>query len=153
MGYVLLGMGLMGVIIYLGAFTLKNDGASKQITPEKDMANQKNANNKREPGVFIKLGDAKEGLLIHSGSGKYIKTGIVLEVNPSNKELLINGKWNNAADQKLGEILSPILKSMGEVEFDADTQDRFKVKIKDRLNNAFGEDSVYEVYITSFLIE
>ncbi|WP_276723776.1 flagellar basal body protein FliL, partial [Selenomonas noxia] len=53
----------------------------------------------RDPGVFYKLGDPKEGILVNVGggrAGKFLKAGIVLELNP--------GKSENVTDGKVGSV-------------------------------------------------
>ena len=49
----------------------------------------------RDPGIFYKLGDAKEGILVNVGggrAGKFLKAGIVLELNPGKSENVVDGK-------------------------------------------------------------
>ena len=57
-----------------------------------------------DPGVFIKLGDAKEGILVNVGgqkAGKFLKTSIVLEMNPGKKDNILEGVLKPEAETKL----------------------------------------------------
>ena len=46
-----------------------------------------------------------------------------------------------------------LLRSAKLDEFDAAKQDELKKKLKDELNERLGQGSVYDVYITSFLLQ
>ena len=48
-----------------------------------------------DPGVFVKLGDPKEGILVNVGgakASKFLKTSIILEMNPAREENVAEGK-------------------------------------------------------------
>ncbi|MBR6267213.1 MAG: flagellar basal body-associated FliL family protein [Selenomonadaceae bacterium] len=110
-----------------------------------------------DPGVFVKLGDPKEGILVNVGgprAGKYLKTGIVLEMNPGKQDNVNEeGKLQTMAETKILDTIMQILRASKIEEFDADKQDELKKKIKDELNSQLGSGSVYDVYITSFLLQ
>ncbi len=109
-----------------------------------------------EPGVFIKLGDPKDGIIVHMGdsqSEKDQKIGIVLELNPNKKDVIHDGKLTTQAEKRILEIVLSVLKSANIREFDADNQAELKYKIKYQINQALGDESVYDVYITSFQIQ
>ena len=109
-----------------------------------------------DPGVFIKLGDAKEGITVNVGgqkAGKFLKAGIVLEMNPGKKDNLADGKLQPMAETKILDTTMQILRSAKLEEFDATKQDALKKKLKDELNAKLGAGSVYDVYITSFLLQ
>ena len=110
-----------------------------------------------DPGVFVKLGDPKEGILVNVGgsrAGKFLKTGIVLEMNPGKQDNVTeDGKLQTMAETKILDIVMQILRASKIEEFDADKQDELKKKIKDELNAELGSGSVYDVYITSFLLQ
>ena len=110
-----------------------------------------------DPGTFIKLGDAKEGIMVNVGgqkSGKFLKAGIVLEMNPGKKDNLTEeGKLQPMAETKILDTTMQILRSAKLDEFDATKQDDLKKKLKDELNSKLGAGSVYDVYITSFLLQ
>lgn len=111
-----------------------------------------------DSGVFIKLGDAKEGILVNVGgprSGKYLKASIIVEFNPG-KQSVINEETKTLqpdAEVKANDVATQFLRSTKLEDFDADKQDEFKKQLKDALNAALGGGSVYDVYITSFLLQ
>ena len=112
-----------------------------------------------EPGVFIKLGDSKDGtMLVNVGgakSAKFLKVGIVLEMNPGKKSV-INEETKTLqpdADIKIMDITTQFLRSTKVEDFDATKQDEFKKSLKDLLNSELGSGSVYDIYITSFLLQ
>ena len=110
-----------------------------------------------DPGVFIKLGDAKEGILVNVGGprgGKYLKAGIVLEMNPGKKDNLNEaGALLPEAEAKIMDTTMQFLRATKIEDFDATKQDELKKQLKDLLNSTLGAGSVYDVYITSFLLQ
>ena len=110
----------------------------------------------RDPGVFYKLGDPKEGILVKVGggrSGKFLKAGIVLELNPGKSENVTDGKVGSVAETKILDTTMQFLRAAPLEEFDATKQDALKKQLKDALNERLGQGSVYDVYITSFLLQ
>ncbi|MBR4904325.1 MAG: flagellar basal body-associated FliL family protein [Selenomonadaceae bacterium] len=111
-----------------------------------------------DPGVFVKLGDAKEGILVNVGgprSGKFLKASIIVEFNPG-KKAVINEETNSLypdAEIKVNDVATQFLRGTSLEDFDADKQEEFKKQLKDALNMALGSGSVYDVYITSFLLQ
>ena len=111
-----------------------------------------------DPGVFVKLGDPKEGILVNVGgprSGKYLKASIIAEFNPG-KKAVINEETHSLypdAEIKVNDVATQFLRSTKLEDFDADKQEEFKKQLKDALNMALGSGSVYDVYITSFLLQ
>ncbi|MBQ7496963.1 MAG: flagellar basal body-associated FliL family protein [Selenomonas sp.] len=113
-------------------------------------------NEHHDPGVFIKLGDAKEGILVNVGgqkAGKFLKASIVLEMNPGKKDNIVEGVLQPMAETKILDTTMQMLRSAKLDEFDAAKQDELKKKLKDELNERLGQGSVYDVYITSFLLQ
>ena len=109
-----------------------------------------------DPGVFVKLGDAKEGIIVNVGGvkgGRFLKVGIVMEMNPGKKDNIKDGKLNTLAETKILDTTLQILRSEQIENFDASKQDALKAKIKDEVNKALGQGSVYDVYITSFVLQ
>ena len=110
-----------------------------------------------DPGVFIKLGDAKEGILVNVGGprgGKYLKAGIVVEMNPGKKDNLSEaGTLLPEAEAKIMDTTMQFLRATKLEDFDATKQDELKKQLKDLLNAELGSGSVYEIYITSFLLQ
>ena len=111
-----------------------------------------------DTGVFIKLGDPKEGMLVNVGgprSGKFLKASIIVEYNPGKKSV-INEETHTLqpdAEVKVNDVATQFLRATSLEDFDADKQDEFKKQLKDALNNALGGGSVYDIYITSFLLQ
>ncbi len=111
-----------------------------------------------DSGVFIKLGDPKEGVLVNVGgprSGKYLKASIIVEFNPARKSV-VNDETHALqpdAEVKVNDAVTQFLRATKLEDFDADKQDEFKKQLKDALNATLGGGSVYDVYITSFLLQ
>lgn len=111
---------------------------------------------KRDPGIFVKLGDAKDGIIVNVGgvkSGRFLKMGIVLEMNPANDKNFKDGKIIPATETKVLDTVLQILRSQKVEEFDPTKQDSLKSLIKDQVNQTIGDGSVYEVYITTFVLQ
>lgn len=141
---VLVGLVLAGGISFFITTKMMADTASDSVSEHHD------------PGTFIKLGDAKEGIMVNVGgqkAGKFLKAGIVLEMNPGKKDNIEEGKLQPMAETKILDTTMQILRSAKLDEFDASKQDDLKKKIKDELNTKLGAGSVYDVYITSFLLQ
>lgn len=142
---VLVGLVLAGGISFFITTKMMANNASDSVSEHHD------------PGTFIKLGDAKEGIMVNVGgqkSGKFLKAGIVLEMNPGRKDNLTEeGKLQPMAETKILDTTMQILRSAKLDEFDATKQDDLKKKLKDELNSKLGAGSVYDVYITSFLLQ
>lgn len=111
-----------------------------------------------DAGVFIKLGDPKEGILVNVGgprSNKFLKASIIAEFNPGKKSV-INEETHTLypdAEVKVNDVATQFLRGSSLEDFDATKQDEFKKQFKDALNMALGSGSVYDVYITSFLLQ
>ena len=122
-----------------------------------------NNNEEGEPkyhdaGIFIKLGDPKEGILVNVGgprAGKYLKAGIVLEMNPG-KKAVINEETKALqpdAAVKIDDVVTQFLRAVKIEDLDAANQDELKKQLKEALNAELGSAAVYDVYITSFLLQ
>lgn len=111
-----------------------------------------------DTGVFIKIGDPKEGILVNVGgarSSKFLKASIIVEFNPGKKSV-INEETKSLqpdAEVKVNDVATQFLRSAKLEDFDADKQEEFKKQFKDALNAALGGGSVYDIYITSFLLQ
>ena len=119
-------------------------------------AEESSSGGSHDPGVFYKLGDAKEGILVNVGggrAGKFLKAGIVLELNPGKKDNVVDGKVGSVAETKILDTTMQFLRAAPLEEFDASKQDELKKQLKDALNDRLGQGSVYDVYITSFLLQ
>lgn len=111
-----------------------------------------------DAGVFIKLGDPKEGILVNVGgarSSKFLKASIIAEFNPGKKSV-INEDTHALfpdAEVKVNDVTTQFLRGCSLEDFDADKQEEFKKQLKDALNMALGAGAVYDVYVTSFLLQ
>ena len=142
---VLVGIALAGGIAYFVA--------SKLVTSTHV---EEGGSRYHDPGVFVKLGDPKEGILVNVGgvkAGHFLKIGIMIEMNPGKKDNIVEGKLNPVAETKLMDTVLHILRSEPLDGYDAAKQDALKEKIKTEINRELGEGSVYGVYITSFILQ
>ena len=111
-----------------------------------------------DAGIFLKLGDPKEGILVNVGGprgGKFLKTTIVLEMNPG-RSTVINEEtqtFQPDAEIRIMDITMQFLRSSKVEDFDAEKQDELKKQLKDALNAELGSGAVYDIYITSFLLQ
>lgn len=111
-----------------------------------------------DSGVFVKIGDPKEGILVNVGgprSSKFLKASIIVEFNPGKKSV-INEETHSLqpdAEVKVNDTATQFLRAAKLEDFDADKQAEFKKQFKDALNAALGGGSVYDIYITSFLLQ
>ena len=145
---VLVGIALAGGIAYFVA--------SKLVTSSHNDDGGSAAARYHDPGVFVKLGDPKEGILVNVGgvkAGHFLKIGIMIEMNPGKKEVITEGKLNPVAETKLMDTVLHILRSEPLDGYDASKQDALKEKIKTEVNHELGEGTVYGVYITSFVLQ
>jgi flagellar FliL protein len=84
---VLIGLVLAGGISFFITTKMMADTATEQV------------NEHHDPGKFIKLGDAKDGIMVNVGgqkAGKFLKAGIVLEMNPGKKSQHDGGRCASA---------------------------------------------------------
>ena len=143
---VLVGIALAGGIAY---FITTSVVKNSQKEPE-------SASRFHDPGVFVKLGDPKEGILVNVGgmkAGHFLKIGIMVELNPGKKDVITAGKLYHVAETKLMDTVLHILRSEPLDGYDAAKQDALKEKIKTEVNHELGEGTVYGVYITSFVLQ
>lgn len=144
---------IVGLVLAVGISTF----VMKQMMA--DAANEEEFDDSRphDSGVFLKLGDPKEGILVNVGgprSGKFLKAGIVLEMNPSKKSVINEEThvFNPEAEIKVMDIVTQFLRSVPIEDFDAQKQNDLKKQLKEALNAALGNGAVYDVYITSFML-
>lgn len=143
-GMIVVGLLLAGGISYFIATKIVTDKAGDK------------SSSKREPGVFMKLGDVKDGLIINIGglnSGRYLKIGMILELKPDKKAVPSTGKLPSPDEIKILDTTVSLLRSQKIEDFDPQKQEQLKELIKNEVNKAFGEEKVYEVYITNFVLQ
>lgn len=110
----------------------------------------------REPGKFIKLGDAKEGLILNIGgvnSGRYLKIGLIVELKPDKNAAPKEGKLPSAEEIRILDTAVNVLRSQKIEAFDPARQDQLKEVLKNELNKTLGDERVYEIYITNFVLQ
>jgi len=143
-GMIVVGLLIAGGISYFIATKVVSDKASDTKAVQ------------HEPGTFMKLGDLKDGLIINIGglnSGRYLKIGMILELKPDKKNVVATGKLPSPDEIKILDTAVSVLRSQKIEDFDPLKQDQLKELIKNEINKAFGEDKVYEVYITNFVLQ
>lgn len=109
----------------------------------------------RDPGVFVKLGDPKEGIIVNVGgvkSGRFLKIGLALEMNPK-KGVDEKGAMLAGIETRVLDTVLQVLREQKLEDFDPAKQEDLKILIRDELNKLIGENAVYEVYITNFVLQ
>ena len=141
---IVVGLILAGGISYLIATRVVADKTVEKKTSQ------------REPGQFIKLGDAKEGLILNIGgvnSGRYLKLGLIVEVKPDKNAAPKEGKLPWPEEIKILDTPVYVLRSQKIEDFDPTKQDQLKELLKNELNKTLGEERVYDIYITNFVLQ
>jgi flagellar FliL protein len=109
----------------------------------------------REPGVLFKLGDVKDGLIVNIGgvnSGRYLKISIIVELKPGEGEAG-DGKNITVEQAKILDSVLQLLRAQKVEDFDPNKQLQLKELIKNEIGQQIGEDKVYDVYITNFILQ
>lgn len=146
-GMLVFGLALAGGMSYFIATKIVADKAGSQ-GGEKKVSH--------DPGELIRLGDAKEGMIINVGgvnSGRFLKVGMILEVRPNKKEEKAEGKMPSRDEILIMDTVVHVMRSQKIEDFEPQKQEQLKEMIKNTLNKAFGEDKVYEVYITNLVLQ
>ncbi len=144
---------VVGLVLAVGISTFVMKQMMADAASEEDF----DENKPHDSGVFIKLGDPKEGILVNVGgsrNGKMLKTNIILEMNPGKKSVINEetGTFQPDAEIKVMDITTQFLRSAALEDFDAQKQADLKKQLKEALNAELGNAAVYDVYITSFLL-
>lgn len=144
-GMIIVGVLLAGGISYFIATKIVADkgGVDKKVI-------------QHEPGTFIKLGDAKDGLIINIGglnSGRYLKIGIIVELKPDKKATPPGGKMPSIEEIKILDTAVYVLRSQKIEDLDPLKQEQLKELLKNEINKTFGDEKVYDVYITNFVLQ
>jgi len=112
---------------------------------------------KRAPGIFVKIGDTKDSsIVVNVGgvkSGRFLKIGIVLEMNPADEINFKDKKITEEAQSKILDAVMKTLRSQTLEQFEAVNQPKLKDQLKKAINAAIGDGAVYDVYITSFVLQ
>lgn len=139
---IVVGLVLAGGVSYFIATKVMSDNSAKMNT--------------REPGIFVKLGDSKDGIIVNVGgvkSGRFLKVGIVLEMNPGKSKNFADGKLLPSTETKILDTVLQILRSQKVEDFDPSKQENLKTVVKEEVNKEIGENSVFEVFITNFVLQ
>lgn len=145
----------MGLIVGMIVFGLLLAGGVSYFIATKIVA-EKSTGAAPGPGVLVKLGDAKDGLLVNIGgvnSGRYLKIGIILEMQSAGAEQATDGKSPSATEVRVLDTVVQLLRSQKIEDFDPAKQDQLKEIIKNELNKTLGAERVYQVYITHFILQ
>ena len=143
-GMIVFGLLLAGGISYFIATKIVADrGVDKKVV-------------QHEPGVFMRLGDPKDGLIINIGglnSGRYLKISMIVELKVDKNAVPASGKMPSPDEIKILDTAVYVLRSQKIEDFDPLKQEQLKELIKNEINKAFGDEKVYEVYITNFVLQ
>ncbi|MBP2650221.1 MAG: flagellar basal body-associated protein FliL [Firmicutes bacterium] len=110
----------------------------------------------REPGTMVKIGDAKDGLILNIGglsSGRFLKIGVTLEIKTDTKAQESAGKTQSPDEIKIQDAVVCVLRSQKLEDFEPAKQEHIKELIKNEVNKALGKDVVMDVYITNFVLQ
>ncbi len=109
---------------------------------------------KREPGVLMRIGDSKDGVVLNIGgtTGRYLKMVMTLEVEP------VKGADGKVAvsqqdEIKIQDATINFLRSQKIDAFTPANQEKLKEEIKTVLNKKLGSDRVLDVFITNVVIQ
>ncbi|MDQ0203772.1 flagellar basal body-associated FliL family protein [Pectinatus haikarae] len=147
---------LLVIVLVLVGLALAG-GISYFVTTKIVSTSNVSAPIKKEPGVFVKIGDPKDGtIIVNVGgvkSGRYLKVGVVLEMNPADEVNFKEHKITDAAQSKVLDAVMSTFRKQGIEQLEASNEDKLKEAIKNEVNAAIGDGSVYNVYITSFVLQ
>ena len=104
----------------------------------------------------MRLGDPKDGLIINIGglnSGRYLKISMIVELKVDKNAVPASGKMPSPDEIKILDTAVYVLRSQKIEDFDPLKQEQLKELIKNEINKAFGDEKVYEVYITNFVLQ
>jgi len=149
-------MSMMTIIILIVVGLILAGGISYLIATRvvSDKTVEKSA--LHEPGHFIKLGDAKDGLILNIGgvnSGRYLKIGLIVELKPEKKTAQKEGKLPSPEEIKILDTAVYVLRSQKIEDFDPAKQDQLKEVLKNEINTVLGGERVYDIYITNFVLQ
>ena len=140
-GMIVLGLLLAGGISYYIATYIVAEKSDKKV---------------HEPGEFVKLGDPKEGLILNVGgvnNSRFLKISIVLEMKSDKKSSAKEGKNLSPEEVKILDTAVQVLRSQKIENYEASRQEALKETLKTELNRVLGEERVYQVYITNFVLQ
>lgn len=145
----------MGLIIGLIVVGLLLASGVSYFVATKIMGDKTATVAKHEPGVLMKVGDPKEGMIVNVGgvnSGRYLKVAVVLEVAPS-KNPPKDAKAINPDEIIVQDTVIQFFRAQKVEQFAPEKQDELKDNIRKAVNAALGSDRVYSVYFTNFVLQ
>jgi flagellar FliL protein len=148
-GMIVVGLVLAGGISYFIATKIVANKTTAQTAAKGTVPQHK-------PGVFVTLGDPQNGLIINVGgvnSGRFLKIGLVVDMKLDKGETAPKGTTQTPSEVKILDTVVQALRSEKISAFDPAKQDQLKAFLKDQINKAFGEEKVYNVYITNFVLQ
>lgn len=147
----------MIVIVIFVVIGLLLAGGISYFIANKIVADRSSTNKAvKEPGILMKLGDPKDGLIVNIGglnSGRYLKIGIVLDIVPNTKSENKENKSISSDEVKILDTVVHILRSQKIEDFDPSKQDKLKSLIMAELNNVLGTNRINQVFITNFVLQ
>lgn len=148
----IVGLVVFGVILASGISYF----IAMKIVGDKAGGDKKAIVQQHDPGAMVKIGDPKEGLVINIGganSGRFLKIGVIAEMKLDKGEPVPGGKVPTPNEVKVMDTVVYVLRSQRMEDFDPAKQDQLKELLKNEINKAFGQEKVYEVYITNFVLQ
>lgn len=145
----------MGLIIGLIVVGLLLASGVSYFVATKIMGDKGAAAVKHDPGILLRVGDPKEGVIVNVGcvsSGRYLKVAVVLEVAPS-KNPPKDAKAINPDEVIVQDTVIQFLRAQKVEQFAPEKQDELKENIRKSVNAALGSDRVYNVYFTNFVLQ
>ena len=117
------------------------------------MTEEERLNPRREPGVLMKLGDERDGLIVNVGgvnSGRFLKISIIAEIAPASAS---GGASGTPEEARILDAVLHLLRSQRIEDFDPNRQFQLKELIRHEIGEVVGQDRVYDVYITNFILQ
>lgn len=145
----------MGLIIGLIVVGLLLASGVSYFVATKIMGDKSATAVKHDPGILLRVGDPKEGVIVNVGgvsSGRYLKVAVVLEVAPS-KNPPKDAKAINPDEVIVQDTVIQFLRAQKVEQFAPEKQDELKENIRKSVNAALGSDRVYNVYFTNFVLQ
>ena len=142
-GLIIVGIVLAGAISFFVAAKIAGDRTVVTVVA------------KREPGVFLKIGDPREGVIVNIGgaTNRYLKIVMTLEVEGTKGEKDKEPFVTPQDEIKIQDSVIKFLRSQPVDAFHPDKQEALKASIKTAVNESLGANRVLDVFITNFVIQ
>ena len=141
---IIVGIVLAGAISFFVAAKIAGDRTTVITVPAK-----------KEPGMFVKIGDSKDGVIVNIGgvTGRYLKIVMTLEVEPTKAADEKTLEITPQDEIKINDSVIKFLRSQKIDSFTPDKQDKLKEDIRNNVNATLGSNRVMDVFITNFVIQ